>query len=377
MKKRKIHFIWTAFAILLITFLSSYYYVFIHLSSVSKINLANIKRPENDVISEKIRFDLLSHKHNAETILSFAGDCTIGSDPNFSYNTFHQKYESVDKNPEYFFSNMKTLFSNDDLTIVNFEGTLTTSNRKANKKFTFKGPPEYAKILSAGSIESVNLANNHTYDYLQKGYTDTRQALSDEKINYFGLGDIYKTTINSIPFAFLGYKGWLDTLNVSSMVNEIETLKEDGYFVVVNFHWGLEGRYHPTSDQTYVAHKAIDSGADLIIGHHPHVLEGFELYKDKLIAYSLGNFCFGGNSNPKDKRTMVLQLKLSKNDDKTLNSYFRVIPAKLSSVDNKNDFMPTIMTDEDNRNSFFHFINDISPEMPFYITDDYTSLWQE
>ncbi|MFR5582577.1 MAG: CapA family protein [[Clostridium] scindens] len=120
-------------------------------------------------------------------------------------------------------------------------------------------------------------------------------------------------------------------------------LKEAGaQLIIVNFHWGIEREYLPNDTQKKLAHLAIDEGADLVIGHHPHVLQGVEKYKDKYIAYSLGNFCFGGNSNPEDKDTMIFQQTFTfkkgvvqKNDD------IQMIPCSLSSATGYNDYCPT------------------------------------
>jgi len=333
---------------------------------------------KNDhLYGNKVDFDDLDQSTATDLILTFIGDCTLGSDPNFRYNTFHQKYEEVEKDPHYFFSNVSHIFEKDDLTIANFEGTLTTSNLPASKKFTFKGPLEYSSILTAGNIEAVNLANNHSLDYLNKGYIDTKNALDDEGIKHFGLGDVFKTDIKGYKLAFLGYKGWLDTISIETMKEEISSLKQEGFIVIANFHWGLEGRHVPIGDQKLVSHSAIDSGADFVIGHHPHVVQSMEIYKDRLIAYSLGNFCFGGNSNPRDKRTFILQVKLTNSDENNLSSYFKIIPCYISSSDSINDYRPTIMQVPDDRQSFFHFLGDISPDIPFKLSDDLINIFTE
>ncbi|MCM1990303.1 CapA family protein [Oceanirhabdus seepicola] len=333
---------------------------------------------ENDnLYGNKVTFDESADTSSTDLLLTFIGDCTLGSDPNFSYNTFHQKYEDVEKDPNYFFSNVSHVFEKDDLTIANFEGTLTTSNLRAFKKFTFKGPPEYSSILTAGSIEAVNLANNHSLDFLNKGFIDTKNTLDDEGIKHFGLGEVYKTDIKDYKLAFIGYKGWLDTISIETMKKEISSLKQEGFIVIANFHWGLEGRHVPIGDQKLVAHSAIDSGADFVIGHHPHVVQSMEIYKDRLIAYSLGNFCFGGNSNPRDKRTFILQIKLAQNNDNNFSSYFKIIPAYISSSDSINDFRPTIMESPEDREGFFHFLGDISPDMPFELSDDLINIFTE
>ncbi|WBW98696.1 CapA family protein [Oceanirhabdus sp. W0125-5] len=364
--------------IICILFFSLGYILFSYYSDDYKNDLPNPPKIDKDnLLGNKVDFDKLDESLSNDLLLTFVGDCTLGSDPKFSYNTFHQKYEEVERDPYYFFSNVSHIFENDDLTIANFEGTLTTSNKKAFKKFTFKGPPEYSKILTAGNIELVNLANNHSYDYLEKGFIDTKNNLDQEGIDHFGLGEVFKTELKGYKLAFIGYKGWLDTINIQTMKDEISTFKKEGYIIFANFHWGLEGRHLPIGDQKLVAHAAIDSGADFVIGHHPHVVQSMEIYKERLIAYSLGNFCFGGNSNPKDKRTLILQVKLTNNDENQLSSYFKIIPSYISSTNSINDFRPTIMESPNDRDGFFNFLNDISTDINFYLSDDMINIFSE
>ncbi len=112
--------------------------------------------------------------------------------------------------------------------------------------------------------------------------------------------------------------------------------------IIVNFHWGIEKEYVPNDTQKTLAHLAIDEGADLVIGHHPHVLQGIERYKGKYIAYSLGNFSFGGNSNPSDKDTMIFQQTFTVADGKAeTNDDINIIPCSLSSASGYNDYCPT------------------------------------
>ncbi|MFD1739812.1 CapA family protein [Bacillus salitolerans] len=279
-----------------------------------------------------------------ETIkLSVAGDFTIGSDESFGYyNSFNQE---ADKNGLAFFvENIKDLFSEDDFTSVNLETTLTTSTKKADKKFRFKGDPSYAEILTLGSIEAVNLANNHTYDYLQKGYEDTIHHLNKYEVGYFGNKDYYMTTIKDIKIGALGYNGWHDTKALRTQISrDIQHLRDEGVkLVLVHFHWGEERMYVPNETQKALGRYTVDSGADLVVGHHPHVVQGIEEYNGKFIVYSLGNFMFGGNRNPSDKDTFVFQQTFHFIDGEiTEQKDIQVIPYRISSVTERNNFQPT------------------------------------
>lgn len=241
--------------------------------------------------------------------ISAAGDCTLGTDENFDYETgFTGKYDAV-QDPSYFFKEVKSIFEADDLTIVNMEGTLTEEETRADKLYAFKASPEYAKILTEGDVETVNLANNHTYDYGEKSYTDTIAALDAEGIISFGNDRTAIIEIQGIKVGLLGTYELRDHMGCEQeMKDNIANLKEQGaQLIIATFHWGEERENIPNETQVALAHSAIDNGADLVLGHHPHVLQGIEEYKGKNIVYSLGNFCFGGNSGPADMDTMIFQ----------------------------------------------------------------------
>ncbi|MFC4025267.1 CapA family protein [Oceanobacillus longus] len=275
--------------------------------------------------------------------ISAAGDVTIGSDDSFGYDgTFH--HEADVSGLDHFGKNVAPIFEADDLTIVNLETTLTTSLNKAEKTFRFAGKPSYTEILSLSSVEAVNLANNHTFDYLEKGYEDTVTNLNTYQIDSFGYDKYFLKKINDITIGALGYNGWNDTSEVrQQMEKDIASLKEQGaQIVIANFHWGDERHYHPNATQQSLGRFAIDAGADLVLGHHPHVVQGIEEYKSKYIVYSLGNFMFGGNRNPDDKDTFIFQQTFHFGfDELTDQKDIKIIPTSISSVTNRNNYQPT------------------------------------
>jgi poly-gamma-glutamate capsule biosynthesis protein CapA/YwtB (metallophosphatase superfamily) len=275
--------------------------------------------------------------------LSAAGDVTLGRDENYGYvNSFD---DVAKRNGIHFFSkNIEPIFKNDDFTTVNLETTLTTSTRKAEKKFRFRGHPSYAKILTFAGIEAVNLANNHTYDYLQKGYDDTIASLKREGIGYFDEKHPLLTVVKGVKIGVVGYKGWVDNSQVRKQIlNDIRSLRKKGAkIVLVHFHWGEERSYIPNTTQKSLGRFAIDSGADLVVGHHPHVIQGIEEYKGKFIVYSLGNFMFGGNKNPADKDTFIFQQTFYVQNGKlTARKEIHIIPCRISSVTTINNYQPT------------------------------------
>lgn len=278
--------------------------------------------------------------------ISAAGDFTIGTDESFGYNgTF--VHEADQSGLNHFVGGLKDIFKNDDLTTVNLETTLTTATQKAEKKFRFKGDPSYVKILTLGGIEAVNLANNHIRDYLEKGYQDTMANLDKENIGYFGYDHKYLTTIKDIKIGALGYEGWNDTTEIRNRVTrDIKELREQGaQIILVHYHWGIEREYVPTAQQKSLARFTVDAGADLILGHHPHVVQGIEEYNGKFIVYSLGNFMFGGNRNPSDKDTYVFQQTFHlRNGELTDKKEINVVPFSISSVTHRNDYRPTMLS---------------------------------
>ena len=281
--------------------------------------------------------------------ISAAGDFTIGTDESFGYaGSF---VDEADKNGlGHFVKGLNNIFAEDDLTTVNLETTFTKATQKADKKFRFKGDPSYVKILEMAGIEAVNLANNHIHDYLQQGYEDTIKTLQNGQIGYFGYDHQYLQAVKGVNIGAVGYEGWRDDGDTRAEVSEgIRSLKDQGaQIVIVHFHWGVERQYVPLESQRSLAKYAIDSGADLIIGHHPHVVQGIEEYKDKFIVYSMGNFMFGGNRNPSDKDTFVFQQTFHLiNGDLTNEKEIRIVPFSISSLPNRNDYQPTRLTGEE------------------------------
>ena len=281
--------------------------------------------------------------------ISVVGDCTLGTDETFDYDTsLNAYYDSNGK--DYFFQNVKSIFSADDLTIANFEGTLTDSDTREDKTFAFKAPAEYAQILTSGSIEAVNTANNHSHDYGDQSYTDTLTALDNEGITHFGYDDTAVMDIKGVKVGLVGIYELNDHLGREQQLKDnIAKVKADGAeLVIVIFHWGNETETVPDTNQMTLGRLAIDEGADLVCGHHPHVLQGIETYKGKNIVYSLGNFCFGGNSSPSDMDTMIFQQTFTiTSNGVQADNVTNIIPCSISSADGYNNYQPTPATGDE------------------------------
>lgn len=281
--------------------------------------------------------------------ITAAGDCSLGSLQIHGYSgSFHDFYDTYGE--AYFFKNFKEVFEQDDLTIVNLEGVLSTSTNRVEKTFNIKGKPEYTGIMTSSSIEAVSLGNNHTSDYGPESLEDTKNALDAAGILY-AYNDIisYYTSDEGLVVAMVsasmtGNGG----ANQSYVLNGVVEARNQGADIVIACcHWGIEKDYYPNDFQQNLGHKLIDAGADLVIGHHPHVLQGIEEYKGKIICYSLGNFSFGGNRNPAQKNTAVYQQTFTFVDgvlqpDITA----KIIPSRISGHNDYNDFQPMIAQGE-------------------------------
>ncbi|MDE7031219.1 MAG: CapA family protein, partial [Lachnospiraceae bacterium] len=278
--------------------------------------------------------------------ISFAGDCTLGGFKGQGGGNLLQDYYKLHGN-DYFFQNVREFFAEDDITFVNLEGALTPYAQVVEKKYPIKGEPEYVGALLSGSIEVVNLANNHTYDCGKAGYDSCRQLLADNGIAYCGEAETCTIERNGIKTGFIGLNCWAMNKPLARKLETLITdLKTAGCDIVcVMFHGGIEREYESNATTESFAHHAIDCGADIVVGAHPHVVQGIERYHGKVICYSLGNFSFGANKNPSDKDTFIFQQTFFvENDGSVSYGQSEIIPCKVSSTDVKNNYCPTPQT---------------------------------
>ncbi len=278
-----------------------------------------------------------------------AGDCTFGGMIGAkSYGRFLDYVGKYGYN--YFFDGVRDVFEADDLTIINLEGPLTTETKPKSHGFVFKADPSCVQILTGSSVEVCNLANNHSKDYGMNGLKQTAQVLNDNGVGFCGYNVAYQETIKGVRVCVLGFTKWEN--NNEQIVQAVSAAREQCDLLIVNMHWGWEHTNQHCTDQTVTGHAIIDAGADLVLGTHPHVIQGIEKYKDKYIVYSLGNFCFAGNADPEDKRCILFQQKFSFVVGMNLSragcadAGINIIPATVSSTNAMNDFQPTILPAE-------------------------------
>lgn len=276
-----------------------------------------------------------------EFILSFAGDCTFGASPGIYYAQL-AFVKTVGDDLGYPFRNVIQYFEDDDFTMVNLEGVLADRGNPVPKAHNFRGPVKFAGILTQGGVEAVTLANNHTMDYGPKGYESTLEALQNENVPYVEPnGTCMVTTDRGLKIGIYGMT-YAD-MNLEDMLAGIAKLQEQGAeLIIVAAHWGVELQYEPDEEQIQLGRAAIDAGAHIVYGSHPHVLQPVEEYGGGIIYYSLGNFSFGGNGNPKDYDTVILRQQVIRKVDGTIElGTLTPVPASVSSVSGKNNFQPT------------------------------------
>jgi poly-gamma-glutamate capsule biosynthesis protein CapA/YwtB (metallophosphatase superfamily) len=251
-------------------------------------------------------------------VMLFAGDVTLA-------DRFEQALGSRTGN---LFSRWNKIGSYDAM-MVNLENAVTRSIDSVEKEYVFRMRPEYLSLFDKGKITLVNCANNHTADFGTEGILETIRLLDSAGIRHVGIGrtiaEARKPVIlalNGIRIGFLGYGGVSAFLASRAqpgttprsrriILSDIAKLRPRVNFVVVNLHWGEELAEQPDSAQIALAHAIIDAGADLVIGHHPHILQGIEYYRGKMIAYSLGNFIFGGNAKSANCITAILKSRFT------------------------------------------------------------------
>ena len=312
-------------------------------------NTESQKKKPNDGMESVIESETDTEGEPAEILLSFTGDCILGTDEFFAWDTGLPAYYNL-YGPEYFLKNVRSIFEEDDLTIVNMEGTLTEETTRVDKQFAFKGDPEYVKILTSSSVEAANVANNHSHDYGEKSFQDTVQMLEENGIKTFGYDDVAVLEVKGIRVGMFGIYELDDHLErIPQVKQDIAKLKDQNVDIIVAvFHWSNELVTVPDENQVTLAHLAIDEGADVVVGHHPHVVQGIDEYKGKMIAYSLGNFCFGGNTHPTEMDTFIFQQKFILDGKRNITgSEYKVIPCRVSSETTYNNYQPTPLVGEE------------------------------
>ena len=313
------------------------------------------------------------------------GDFTVGGDSRKSSSIWDKELDKHDGDYNFAMKNIRDILASDDLTIVNFEGTLTQStyvpSSKRNNEFLFSAPPEYVNMLTDNSIEAVSLENNHVMDHGEDVYIETQTHLTNAGVIWSGDGQIGVYEAKGIQIAMLSYL-CIDRYDQlwDKVPADIQAAKELYPIVIVNFHWGNELMYSPTDNQVKMGRLAVDSGADLVLGHHSHRIQPIEQYKGVYICYSLGNFCFAGNSKPSDMTSYLFQTRFrvreSENGQEISNEGFIIIPIRISSRTDRNDFIPTPLDKASTIDAIMNTLEEHGRKLT-YAVDEYPLAWAE
>lgn len=278
--------------------------------------------------------------------LTFLGDCTLGGTTG-SANYGKGFVRTVrERGLAYPFAKLLPLLSKDDLTVANLEGVLSENTEdKQKKEFNFIGSPEYAKILTLGSIECAGLSNNHALDFGSGGKADTVAALAKEGVAYF---DDDTVTVLDKNGARVGVMGSLFGVDEAKAKRQIRALREAGCTAIIHcLHMGEEYARAPTAGQRANAKLLSRLGVSLVVGHHPHVAQGMEIFGHMPVVYSLGNACFGGNHAPKDLDAVLLQVEIRFSQGSAVSQQLTFWPISISGQAKRNDFQPRLLSGAD------------------------------
>ena len=292
----------------------------------------------------------------SETVtITFLGDCTIGGEDrlrlfDYSFDGYLREYGY-----DYFFEKVQPVIAKDDLTIANLEGCfLNYESGAVEKTYNFRGPKDYVQVLTGSSVEAVSIANNHIMDYGYDGVAHTIKTLEGAFLPYFGTIDtVEKTWIWDkgnvrIGFVSMEISYWYYR-HRNLLKSQVQALRDNGCDVVICvMHGGEEYRPRHLRIQEQFAHAVLDYGVDIIVGHHPHVLQGVEVRDGKTVCYSIGNFVFGGNAKVRAPYTAMFQFNLSFSEEgEYLGHQLNIIPALPSGDKENNNYQPVLATGED------------------------------
>lgn len=290
--------------------------------------------------------------------LTFAGDCMLATyKGQVKAGSFSTK--ALEGDWDWFLSGVKSIFEADDFTVVNLENVLSDKKLSPVKKnhdpaYWYIAPTENTNILTAGSVEIANLANNHTGDYGKTGAADTIAAVESAGLLYGNNDRTVYVEKDGFKIAFIFHGLWSEW-QTSQIIPRIEEASKQSDFQVVYYHGGKERIHTPETWKVRASHKLVDAGADLVIGNHPHVLQPMEEYNGVPIIYSMGNFCYGGSSTC-ENRTIIYKYRLTLGEDNAVvEKGGEVIPCYVYGA-KRNNYRPEVITDETEKAAVLDFM---------------------
>lgn len=265
------------------------------------------------------------------------------------------------------FEKVEEVFKDKDILFGNLETVLSNRGKMAEKAVVLHTSPDKVKWLNDAGFDILSVANNHIMDLGIEGFNETLDVLNKNNLNFIGCSNhnfnqsYVVIKVNTTKIGFLGYyEGGFNKpqngvlikrMNADNIIKDIVSLKPECDVIVLSLHWGIENVFYPSPKQIDLAHKLIDNGATIILGHHPHVIRGIERYKKGLIAYSLGNFQFNPSlSYSPNNQSFILSMELTKSG---LSDY-DIIPVKIDY-----NLVPYVPAEEE-QEEIRRFITEIS-----------------
>ncbi len=287
-----------------------------------------------------------------EIVLTFGGDCVLGTREEWQKDpeNFNAQVEAL--GPDGWFANLLPVFQQDDMTFVNLEGVLKNDGKNVvkDKEYRFRGPTTHTEILRQASVEQVNIANNHIIDYGKAGRASTLKALQEAGIFYSGYGELYVFEKDGYKIGFGGCRETLFRQNRRLFDEDIQKLQDLGCDVILySFHWGEEYSPKHNALQQKMARYAIDKGVDIIVGTHPHCVQGIAKYKGAPVLYSLGNLLFGGTHEMTTFDAYIAQATLRFDEAGYQGVELQILPVLTSSDIPRNNFQPILAEGKDHQ----------------------------
>jgi poly-gamma-glutamate synthesis protein (capsule biosynthesis protein) len=299
-------------------------------------------------VNRTLTVRVLDYENPVTVTVSAIGDVMLGGDPR---KDSFKRFENLWKNgPDYFFEKIKSQLKG--VVFANLETPLidTTYRMQGSRSYIFRGKPIYAQALREGDIDAVDLDNNHIMDYGSRGYSSTKTAVKAVGVKSFGLGSVAFVYEKGIKIGFMGFRP--ENISISKLKANIVAAKKKCDILIVSFHWGRDYINSILTSQRVYGHAAVQAGADMVVGHHSHVVSGIEKYtykgKSVYIVYGLG--------------TIVSTVELPKDTDTFVYRHtFSVTGTSVSNVDNAIEIIPVKMTEGDKRDAQGNKYNDAQP----------------
>ena len=322
------------------------------------------EEPGQEQRDEAVSIPIPSERPEGTALVSFLGDCSIGDAISAAGKS--NSYQTVVDREGYAwpFSLVQKYIGTDDMTVGNLEIVITTKTKHKNIVYPLRADPDHVNILTEGSIDVMNTANNHCYDFYRDGYVDTLKALDDAGIDHFGcvnytrkngFDDVLVKDVNGIRFGFLGFTYPTDN-DLKHAEQLIKKLREEEHcdYIIASLHWGRETYTVPGQGNAKYAKKLLDLGADMIYGHHPHVLQPIAFHNNKPILFSTGNCTFGTLSSNMDQHAGIFQITFEKTENGAVPRRLEVIPCKYYK---SGDYRIEEETDETEREKTFKVLS--------------------